>query len=148
MFFKFFYEKFLKLLQGSEEAGVVEQLKSQICDNIALYAQKYDEEFQQFLPQFVTDVWGLLVNTSLEPKYDLVRIGFPQFKQKYVFKLLLFQLVSNALQFLSSVAEKNQYRQLFEDNNVLSSICEKVVIPNMEFRSTYKNYYDIVPFAH
>lgn len=68
----------------------MEQLKSQICDNIALYAQKYDEEFQQFLPQFVTDVWGLLVNTSLEPKYDLVRIGLPQFKQKYVFKLLLF----------------------------------------------------------
>lgn len=50
----------------------MEQLKSQICDNIALYAQKYDEEFTQFLPQFVTDVWSLLVNTGLQPKYDLV----------------------------------------------------------------------------
>lgn len=51
---------------------MMEQLKSQICDNIALYAQKYDEEFQNYLPQFVTDVWNLLVSTNLQPKYDLV----------------------------------------------------------------------------
>jgi hypothetical protein len=47
-------------------------LKSQVCDNIALYAQKYDEEFQPYLPQFVTSVWNLLVTTDLEPKYDMV----------------------------------------------------------------------------
>jgi exportin-2 (importin alpha re-exporter) len=47
-------------------------LKSQVCDNIALYAQKYDEEFQPYLPQFVTSVWNLLVTTDLDPKYDLV----------------------------------------------------------------------------
>lgn len=58
--------------QSEEEAGVMEQLKSQVCDNIALYAQKYDEEFQPYLPQFVTDVWSLLVSTGLQPKYDLV----------------------------------------------------------------------------
>lgn len=50
----------------------MEQLKSQICDNIALYAQKYDEEFQSYLPQFVTDVWNLLVTTGQQTKYDLV----------------------------------------------------------------------------
>ena len=33
-------------LQDSEEAGPLELIKSQICDNVALYAQKYDEEFQ------------------------------------------------------------------------------------------------------
>ncbi|XP_044263819.1 exportin-2 [Tribolium madens] len=108
----------VKALQNSsqDEAGVIEQLKSQVCDNIALYAQKYDEEFQPYLPQFVTAVWNLLVVTGLEPKYDL--------------------LVSNALQFLSSVAERSHYRNLFEDNAVLSSICEQVIIPNMEFRAS------------
>lgn len=50
----------------------MEQLKSQICDNVSLYAQKYDEEFQNYLPQFVTDVWNLLVTTGLQAKYDLV----------------------------------------------------------------------------
>lgn len=50
----------------------MEQLKSQVCDNIALYAQKYDEEFQSYLPQFVTSVWNVLVTTDLGPKYDMV----------------------------------------------------------------------------
>ena len=49
-----------------------EYIKSQICDNVALYAQKYDEEFAPFLPQFVTAVWTLLTNTGNLVKYDIV----------------------------------------------------------------------------
>lgn len=111
----------------------MEQLKSQICDNVSLYAQKYDEEFQNYLPQFVTDVWNLLVTTGLQPKYDLVCNRLIVLKNINMYSFL--QLVSNALQFLSSVAERAHYRKLFEDENVLNSICEKVIIPNMEFRS-------------
>lgn len=55
-----------------EEAGLLEQIRSQICDNIGMYAQKYDEEFQEMLPQFVTAVWGLLTSTGMQSKYDLV----------------------------------------------------------------------------
>lgn len=51
---------------------MLELLKSQICDNAALYAQKYDEEFQPYLPRFVTAIWNLLVTTGQEVKYDLV----------------------------------------------------------------------------
>uniref|UniRef100_A0AAU7BNY5 Exportin-2 n=1 Tax=Propylea japonica TaxID=158624 RepID=A0AAU7BNY5_9CUCU len=108
-----------------EEAGVMEQLKSQVCDNIALYAQKYDEEFKPYLPMFVTDVWSLLITTGLEPKFDL--------------------LVSNALQFLSTVAERPHYKNLFEDDNVLSSICEKVIIPNMQFRASDEELFEDNP---
>ncbi|KAK2157652.1 hypothetical protein LSH36_187g00016 [Paralvinella palmiformis] len=105
-----------KLLQtqDEDEPGLLEQVKSQICDNIAMYAQKYDEEFQQHLPIFVTDVWNLLINTGPSVKYDL--------------------LVSNAIQFLASVAERPGYKHLFEDPSTLASICEKVIVPNMEFR--------------
>lgn len=59
--------------EDEEEAGLLELLKSQICDNAALYAQKYDEEFQLYLPRFVTAIWNLLVTTGQEVKYDLVR---------------------------------------------------------------------------
>nr|XP_012615790.1 exportin-2 [Microcebus murinus] len=106
-----------KLLQtdDEEEAGLLELLKSQICDNAALYAQKYDEEFQRYLPRFVTAIWNLLVTTGQEVKYDL--------------------LVSNAIQFLASVCERPHYKNLFEDQNTLTSICEKVIVPNMEFRA-------------
>ncbi|KAM3923511.1 exportin-2 isoform 1-T3 [Leptodactylus fuscus] len=106
-----------KLLQteDEEDPGLLELLKSQICDNAALYAQKYDEEFQAYLPRFVTAIWNLLVTTGQEVKYDL--------------------LVSNAIQFLASVCERPHYKNLFEDPNTLTSICEKVIVPNMEFRA-------------
>lgn len=43
-----------------------------MCDNVGLYAQKYDEEFQPYLPEFVTAVWNLLTSTGQQPKYDAV----------------------------------------------------------------------------
>ncbi|RLU15268.1 hypothetical protein DMN91_012262 [Ooceraea biroi] len=108
-----------------EEAGVIEQLKSQVCDNISLYAQKYNEEFQGILPEFVTAIWNLLTSTGQQSKYDA--------------------LVSNALQFLATVADRAQYRHLFEDPTVLSNICEKVIIPNMEFRESDKELFESNP---
>jgi exportin-2 (importin alpha re-exporter) len=60
------------LKSQSEEAGLIEQVKSQICDNISLFAQNYGEDFADYLPKFVMSVWELLITTSLETKYDLV----------------------------------------------------------------------------
>lgn len=111
--------------QDEDEPGLLEQLKSQICDNAALYAQKYDEEFKQYLPTFVTAVWNLLTSTSHLAKYDA--------------------LVSNALQFLATVADRSHYRHLFEDPAVLSNICEKVIIPNMEFRTSDEELFEDNP---
>ena len=48
---------------------------------------------------------------------------------------IFFQLVSNAIQFLASVAERPSDKHLFEDHNALSQICEKIIVPNMQFRS-------------
>lgn len=115
----------LLLTKDDEEAGLLEQLKSQICDNIGLYAQKYDEEFQPYLPDFVTAVWSLLVSTGPQVKYDL--------------------LVSNAIQFLASVADRSQYKNLFEDANTMSGICEKVILPNMEFRASDEELFEDNP---
>uniref|UniRef100_H0W8W7 Exportin-2 n=1 Tax=Cavia porcellus TaxID=10141 RepID=H0W8W7_CAVPO len=113
-----------KLLQtdDEEEAGLLELLKSQICDNAALYAQKYDEEFQQYLPCFVTAIWNLLATTGQEVRYDL--------------------LVSNAIQFLASVCERPHYKNLFEDQSTLTSICEKVLVPNTEFRTADEEVFE------
>lgn len=59
-------------MQDDEEGGLLEQLRSQICDNLCMYAQKYDEEFSSFMQQFVTDIWELLVRTGKQTKYDSV----------------------------------------------------------------------------
>lgn len=98
----------------TDEAGYLEQVKSQICDNISLFAQNYGENFGDYLPKFVSAVWDLLVSTSLESKYDL--------------------LVSNAIQFITAVVQRPQYRSLFENEESLKNICEKIVIPNLFLR--------------
>lgn len=98
----------------SDEAGFLEQVKSQICDNISLFAQNYGENFGDYLSKFVSAVWDLLVTTSLDPKYDL--------------------LVSNSIQFITAVVQRPQYRTLFENEESLKNICEKIVIPNLFLR--------------
>ncbi|XP_041975508.1 exportin-2 [Aricia agestis] len=96
--------------------GVLEQLRTEVCECASLYALKYEEEFAPYAPPFVTAVWQLLLSAGIQTKYDA--------------------LVSNALTFLAKVAEKNSYKGLFEDPATLSGICEKVVIPNLQFRES------------
>lgn len=55
-----------------EDAGVLEHLRSQVCENIGMYAQKYEEEFSPYMETFVTAVWELLVKTGMQTKYDAV----------------------------------------------------------------------------
>lgn len=42
----FLYNCMLLFVQDNDEASLLELVKSQICDNVGLYAQKYDEEFE------------------------------------------------------------------------------------------------------
>ena len=44
---------FFLLKKDDDEPGLLEDLKSQICDNIGLYAHKYEEEFSPFMQPFV-----------------------------------------------------------------------------------------------
>lgn len=53
--------------------------------------------------------------------------------------------MSNAIGFLSSVAERPHYAELFADPNILNSICEKVILPNMEFRSSDEELFEDNP---
>lgn len=43
-------------------------------------------------------------------------------------------MVSHAIQFLCAVAERDHSKGLFENEQVLSGICEKVILPNMHLR--------------
>ena len=51
-----------------------------------------------------------------------------------VWNLFGLQVVSNAIGFLASASERNHYKYLFEKQETLKSICENVVVPNIEFR--------------
>lgn len=112
-------------LEDTDETGPLDLIKSQICDNVALYAQKYDEDFENYLPKFVEAIWHLLVSTEKQAKHDIV--------------------VSNAIGFLASASERNHYKYLFEKQETLKSICENVVVPNIEFREEDEEIFEDNP---
>ena len=116
-----------KLLEtdDDEEASPLEMIKSQICAIAGMFAQKYDEDFSDYLPKYVQSVWGLLVTTDAKPKHDL--------------------LVSSAIEFLGSVVERPVYKELFADQTTLQQICEKIIVPNMEFREADEELFEDNP---
>lgn len=116
-----------KLLETDDEveAGPLELVKSQVCEICGMFAQKYDEDFSEYLPRFVQSIWSLLITTDNKPKHDL--------------------LVSNALEFLASVSGRPAYKDLFADETTLTSICEKVIVPNMEFREVDEELFEDNP---
>ncbi|KAK7073145.1 hypothetical protein SK128_011362 [Halocaridina rubra] len=108
-----------------DEIGVLEQVKSQVCEDLTLYAAKYMEEFEPYVENFVTAVWNVLSTTTLAVKYD--------------------QMVSHAIQFLCAVAERDHSKRLFENEQVLSGICEKVILPNMHLRPCDEELFEDSP---
>ena len=99
-----------------DEPDAIDELQTAIVENIKLYAEKYEEEFQPFLQQFTTDVWTLLVSKSTTQKYD--------------------RLVTTSIAFLSSITSKPMHRGLFQSPDTLKSICEKIVFPNITLRES------------
>lgn len=94
--------------QDEDKPGIIEELKTQIVENVEIYATKYDEEFQPYVGDFVSTVWTLLVGLDLRMVNDV--------------------LISVSMKFLSCVVERPNHKPLFEDPNTLRSICEKVSI--------------------
>lgn len=117
----------IKLLEtdDDEEAGLLELVKAQICEVVSMFAQKYDEDFSTYLPSFVQSVWNLLVTTDHKPKHDL--------------------LVSSALEFLASVSERPAYKDLFGEEQTMKTICENVIVPNMQFREVDEEMFEDNP---
>eukprot|EP00054_Salpingoeca_dolichothecata_P005032 m.32842 g.32842 ORF g.32842 m.32842 type:complete len:972 (-) comp15079_c0_seq1:180-3095(-) len=97
-----------------EKPGIFEEIKTQICENITLYATKYDDVFKDLVAHFVEAVWVLLTSTGPEVRND--------------------QLVSAALLFLAGVAERPSFKDLYENEEMLQGICEKVIVPNITLR--------------
>lgn len=116
-----------KSLEGDsvDEPGVLENLKSQICENIGMYADKYSEEFDPFLPGFMQQVWNLLDTLDSSAKYDI--------------------LVSNAIRFLSIIAERGLHKEIFQKEQVLQKISSSVIIPNMKFRDLDEELFEDNP---
>eukprot|EP00049_Salpingoeca_infusionum_P007297 m.118464 g.118464 ORF g.118464 m.118464 type:complete len:939 (-) comp13655_c0_seq2:4264-7080(-) len=99
-----------------DDEGQAEQLKSNVCQVLCLYARKYDDDCGEYVGGFVEQIWQLLTTTGSDFKFD--------------------QLVSNALSFLTVVASHSAHKELFADPDTLKQIFEMVIIPNMILRDS------------
>jgi len=119
-----YFTGFLKLLEFHHPAvasttdapGLLEDVKGVVCDCFALYTEKYQEEFTPYLVPCVQAVWTLLTNLDLSERYD--------------------QLIAKGIHFLASAARTHWPQSPFQDPQVLSGICSKVVFPNIFLRDS------------
>ena len=61
---------------------------------VVRYADKYEEEFAPYFPQFVGDIWTLLTRVAATPRFD--------------------SLVVTSLRFLNSVMSKSVHQAVFQ----------------------------------
>lgn len=102
--------------QHDEDPTPLDKLKATICDIINLFTWKYEDQFSEFVPNYVTTIWTLLTTLSEAKRFDL--------------------LVNSAIKFLTSVVKKEQFKKLFDNEAALKAICEKVIIPQLKLRDT------------
>ena len=119
------YDNHLLQTNDDLEAGPLEFVKSGIFEVLGLYVQKYEDAFAPSIDQFVGSSWNLLTSISAEPKYDI--------------------LVSKALQFLTSVTRMPQHAQAFNNDNTMSQVIERVILPNMSLRDSDMELFEDEP---
>ncbi|PHH89256.1 hypothetical protein CDD83_6391 [Cordyceps sp. RAO-2017] len=112
----FVYSNPLLDTDDDTEVSIVDTVKADVCELLELFTIKYDEDFSKYCDPFISSAWNLLSTTGLEIKYD--------------------NIVSKALHFLTAVAATAQHSEKFNDENVLTQIVEKVVLPNVALRES------------
>lgn len=122
---------FLELLNVQvklpDEVTVIEDMKSEICEIASLFVQRYSdaENFKEYTQKFAQHIWNLLVTTNQDVQNDT--------------------LVSTAIRYLVTVAERPETRPLFQDTNVLNLLCQNVILPNLTLRDIDQELFEDDP---
>lgn len=112
--------------ENDEEVDVLIKIKTAIIELVLLYVTRYGDVFEPLIENFITTIWNL-INTSVtkQQKFDL--------------------LVVKALLFLNSVAKMPQYQSIFNNENALREIIEKIILPNVAFREIDEEMFEDEP---
>lgn len=108
-----------------DEASPIDKLQAAVVENLNLYANKDEEPFLPFLPEFTSLVWNLLLRVSSKPKHDT--------------------LATTCIRFLSSLVGKLMHKALFQEEATLRSIISKIVIPNLMIRDVDEERFEDDP---
>ncbi|PON97281.1 Armadillo-like helical [Trema orientale] len=107
---------------GADGLALVDELRAAVCENINLYMEKNEEEFQGYLNEFALAVWSLLGNVSQAASRD--------------------QLAITAIKFLTTVST-SVHHALFEGEGVIPQICQSIVIPNVRLRDEDEELFEM-----
>jgi exportin-2 (importin alpha re-exporter) len=107
------------------EASILDITKADICELLELYTIKFDEDFSKYCQPFITSAWNLLSSTGIETKHDIV--------------------VSKALHFLTAISSTKDHAEMFNNEEVLTQIVEKVILPNVALRETDMEMFEDEP---
>ena len=110
------YDNDLLHTNTEDEAGVLENTKADIFEVLILYVQKYYDAFGPSAKQFIGSSWNLLTTVNADVKNDL--------------------LVSKALHFLTAITRNRQEAEVFNNEETLSQVVEKVILPNVSLRDS------------
>ncbi|KAK3194607.1 hypothetical protein Dsin_025917 [Dipteronia sinensis] len=121
-FKKYLTTSYPALESSSDGLGVVDELKAAVCENISLYMEKNEEEFQGYLNDFAFAVWTLLGNVSQFSSRD--------------------RLAVTAIKFLTTVST-SVHHTLFSGEGVIPQICQSIVIPNVRLRDEDEELFEM-----
>jgi len=110
--------------ETSEKPGPFFQLQQKILKCVALYASCYEEEFSPYLPQFLDAAWKLLLELSTDTRYD--------------------RLAISGIDFLRGVSG-GVFHTHFADKQVLNSMCERIIVPNIMIREDDEELFEDNP---
>ncbi|CAF2526918.1 unnamed protein product [Rotaria sp. Silwood2] len=105
-----------KLHSNNNDPGILDQIKTEICRAVALYADNYSDEFKPYAQQFALAIWSLLTRLNLSSSYD--------------------ELIGTAMKFLSTLAARSHHCSMFEGGDTLKIVCEQVILPNLFLRES------------
>ena len=111
----------------TDDTNVIDDMKAEICEIASLFVQRYSdaENSKEYTQKFAEYIWNLLIKTNQDVQNDT--------------------LVSTAIRYLVTVAERPETRPLFQNADILNSLCENVIIPSLTFRDIDKELFDDDP---
>ncbi|KFA63232.1 hypothetical protein S40285_04932 [Stachybotrys chlorohalonatus IBT 40285] len=110
------------------ETSVTDLVKADICELLELYITKFNDDFSKYAEPFITSAWNLLSSIGVETKHDAV--------------------VSKALHFLTAIASSKDHAEIFNNEQVLTQIVEKVILPNVALRESDIEMFEDEPIEY
>ncbi|XVE73690.1 hypothetical protein DITRI_Ditri11bG0139400 [Diplodiscus trichospermus] len=121
-FRKYLTTNYPSLESSADGLALVDELRAAVCENISLYMEKNEEEFQGYLNDFASAVWSLLTNVSQSSSRD--------------------KLAVTAMKFLTTVST-SVHHTLFANEGVIPQICQSIVIPNVRLRDEDEELFEM-----